>query len=187
MIALVDNYDSFTYNLAHAFHKLSLPIQIFRNDELSFEELFDLKPSYLVIGPGPGNPEKAGYSKKFIEQGQGLLPILGICLGHQAIGEVYGAKIERAAKPMHGKTSEILHTQTGLFQGLPQRFFATRYHSLLINPYSLPACLEATAWTQEGEIMGVRHKDYPIAGVQFHPESIATEEGLQILKNFLKM
>lgn len=185
MLALVDNYDSFTYNLVHAFYPLTSSVRVFRNDELSCEALFALKPDYLVIGPGPGSPSRAGFSKEYIKRGS--LPTLGICLGHQAIGEVFGARVERAARPMHGKTSRVFHTQTGIFKNVPQGFYAARYHSLLINPHSLPACLEAIAWSQEGEIMAIRHKTDPIVGVQFHPESIATPEGIAILKNFFKL
>lgn len=186
LLALIDNYDSFTYNLAHAFSSLTSCVKVFRNDELSSEALFALKPDYLVIGPGPGIPATAGYSKAYIK-GTGKCPILGICLGHQAIGEVFGATIEKAARPTHGKTSQIFHTQTGLFDGISQGFTAARYHSLLINPRSLPPCLEAIAWTEEGEIMAIRHKEDPIVGLQFHPESIATPEGGKILKNFIDL
>ena len=185
MLLMIDNYDSFTYNLVQYFGELGQAVQVFRNDEISLTQITTLKPDHLVISPGPCTPNEAGISVSAIKQFAGQIPILGVCLGHQSIGQAFGGKIVRAQQLMHGKTSEIHHTQVGVFAGLPDPFTATRYHSLVIERASLPACLEITAWTDDGEIMGVRHKTLAVEGVQFHPESILTEHGHAMLKNFL--
>ena len=185
MFVLIDNYDSFTYNLVQYFGELGAVPTVYRNDKISLAEIEALQPERLVISPGPCTPAEAGISCALIEAFAGRIPILGVCLGHQCIGHVFGGNIVRAERLMHGKTSPIVHDQHGLFAGLPCPFAATRYHSLLIEPASLPACLERSAWTEEGEIMGVRHRDYTVDGVQFHPESILTESGKSLLQNFL--
>lgn len=187
MLLLIDNYDSFTYNIVHAFEHLREKVRVMRNDALSPEECFALSPDYLVIGPGPGNGTNAGISKECVRKGRGRLPILGICLGHQLIGELFGGKIVRASRVMHGKTSAILHRGEGLFQGMPQGFLATRYHSLILDKDSFPKDLQITAQTDSGEIMGICHKKEPIFGLQFHPESIASWGGEILFRNFLKM
>ncbi len=188
MILMIDNYDSFTYNLVQYFGELNADMKVIRNDALSLAEVIKLKPNKIVISPGPGRPEDAGISVDIIKQLSGKIPILGVCLGHQAIGYAFGGKIINAKKLMHGKTSAIEHDGKGLFKGLSHPFEATRYHSLVIDPKKLPACLEVTAWTTDDrEIMGVRHKTLPLWGVQFHPESILTTQGKSILKNFLTM
>jgi len=186
MLLLIDNYDSFTYNLAHAFEMLGQSVHVVRNDVISAEECLFLNPSFIVIGPGPGNPQGAGISKQCIELYAGRIPLLGVCLGHQAIAEVFGGKVMRAETVMHGKQSKIHHLGEGLFKEVPQGFFATRYHSLIVEKKSLPLTLEMTAWTESGEIMAIRHRDFPLHGVQFHPESIATTEGMLLLENFLR-
>lgn len=191
MLLMIDNYDSFTYNLVQYFGELSVDVKVVRNDQISIEEIEALKPDHLVISPGPCTPNEAGISLAVIEHFAGKLPLLGICLGHQSIGQAFGGKIVRARQVMHGKTSPVHHNDTGVFSGLPNGFEATRYHSLVIDQASLPDCLEVTAWTQDDDgsreaIMGVRHKTLPIEGVQFHPESILTEHGHQLLDNFLK-
>lgn len=183
---MIDNYDSFTYNLVQYFGALGENIQVFRNDLITLSKIRKLHPERIVISPGPGRPEDAGISGEVIKEFAGKVPILGVCLGHQAIGYVYGAKIVIAKKLMHGKTSLIYHNQKNIFKGIPNPFAATRYHSLLIEKKSLPKCLEITARTETGEIMGLKHKDYPLWGVQFHPESILTIAGKDILSNFLK-
>jgi anthranilate synthase/aminodeoxychorismate synthase-like glutamine amidotransferase len=186
MIVMIDNYDSFTYNLVQYLGELGAKIEIFRNDKISLNKIRALNPKKIVISPGPGRPEDAGISCSLIKEFSGKIPILGVCLGHQAIGYVYGGKIINAKKLMHGKTSMIYHNKQTIFKGLPNPFEATRYHSLIVERKSLPSCLEITAWTKEKEIMGLRHKVYPLWGVQFHPESILTTYGKEILANFLK-
>ena len=184
---MIDNYDSFTYNLVQYFGELGEEIEVFRNDKISTPEIEKLNPEMLVISPGPGTPKDAGVSLDMINHFKGKIPILGVCLGHQCIGEVFGGKIISAPRLMHGKTSFIHHDGKDIFQGLSNPFEATRYHSLIIEKKSIPDCLEITAWTDENEIMGVKHKSYFVIGVQFHPESILTKEGKQLLKNFLNL
>ena len=185
MQLVIDNFDSFTYNLVHYFGQLGVEQRIFRNDAITPEEALALNPDRVMISPGPCSPSEAGVSMAIIKAFAGKVPILGVCLGHQSIGQFYGGKIVRAGRLMHGKTSPILHKGDGLFKGLPQNFLATRYHSLLVDRDTFPATLEITAETKEGEIMGLQHKEFPIFGVQFHPESSASEHGLQLLRNFL--
>ncbi|WP_019419060.1 aminodeoxychorismate/anthranilate synthase component II [Paenibacillus sp. OSY-SE] len=187
MILVVDNYDSFTYNLVQYLGELGEEVQVFRNDEIDIEGIEQLKPDHLLLSPGPCTPNEAGITLDVIEHFKGRLPILGVCLGHQAIGQAFGGKVIRAERLMHGKTSPIQHEGQSLFAGLPNPFTATRYHSLIVERESLPDCLEITAETAEGEIMGLRHKAYPIEGVQFHPESIITDHGHQMLRNFLNV
>lgn len=187
MILMIDNYDSFTYNLVQYLGELGQRVKVYRNDALSIGEIKKLDPAKIVISPGPGRPEDAGISCEVIRQFSGKIPILGVCLGHQAIGYVFGAKIVGAKKLMHGKTSRIYHNKKDIFKGIANPFLATRYHSLLVDKKSLPDCLEITAFTAEDEIMGLRHKVYPVWGVQFHPESILTKSGKQILDNFIKL
>ena len=186
MILMIDNYDSFTYNLVQYFGELGQEVQVHRNDEITLEEIERLAPQYLVVSPGPCTPNEAGVSVPAILRFAGKLPILGVCLGHQSIGQAFGGKIIHAQEMMHGKTSPIHHKNAGVFRGLPNPVTATRYHSLVIERASCPECLEITAWTEDGEIMGVRHKTLPIEGVQFHPESILTEHGHDMLRNFLE-
>ena len=185
-LLMVDNYDSFTYNIVQYFGELGADIEVFRNDEIDLEGIAQRKPDRLVISPGPCSPAEAGISVAAIQHFAGKLPILGVCLGHQSIGAALGGKIVRAQELMHGKTSVIQTTQQGVFRNLPEKFTVNRYHSLAIERASCPADLEITAWTDDGEIMGVRHKSLAIEGVQFHPESILTEHGHAMLKNFLK-
>jgi len=185
-LLMVDNYDSFTYNIVQYFGELGADIEVFRNDEISLEGIAQRKPDRLVISPGPCSPAEAGISVAAIQHFAGKLPILGVCLGHQSIGAALGGKIVRAQELMHGKTSVIQTTQQGVFRNLPEKFTVNRYHSLAIERASCPADLEITAWTDDGEIMGVRHKSLAIEGVQFHPESILTEHGHAMLKNFLE-
>lgn len=185
MLVLIDNYDSFTYNLVQYFQVLKVEVKVFRNDEVTLDELEAMRPDYLVISPGPCTPKEAGISVTAIKHFAGKIPILGVCLGHQAIAAAFGGKIVRAKQIMHGKTSAIYHDGQTIFKHLPNPFNATRYHSLAVERESLPACLAVSAWTKDGEIMGIRHKKYFIEGVQFHPESILTENGLNLLKNFL--
>jgi anthranilate synthase component 2 len=185
-LLMVDNYDSFTYNIVQYFGELGADIEVFRNDEISLEGIAQIKPDRLVISPGPCSPAEAGISVAAIQHFAGKLPILGVCLGHQSIGAAFGGKIVRAQELMHGKTSVIHTTQQGVFRNLPEKFTVNRYHSLAIERASCPAELEVTAWTDDGEIMGVRHKSLAIEGVQFHPESILTEHGHAMLKNFLE-
>lgn len=187
MLVMIDNYDSFTYNLVQYLSELGVEVRVYRNDQVGLAEIAEMKPKHIVISPGPCTPNEAGISLELIREFAGKFPILGVCLGHQSIGQAFGGKVVRAPRIMHGKTSPIYHNGKTLFKGLSDPFEATRYHSLVIEPASLPDCLEKTAWTSEGEIMGVRHKEYPIEGVQFHPESILTSEGKQLLKNFLEM
>ena len=184
-ILLIDNYDSFTYNLVQAFLVLGALVDVYRNDAITIEEAFALNPSHLVISPGPGTPQDAGVSMRMIQAFAGRTPIFGVCLGHQALVEVFGGKVVRAARLMHGKTSPILHDGRTIFAGLTNPFEAMRYHSLLVEPDSIPPCMEVSARTAEGEIMGLRHREHRIEGVQFHPESIGTREGKDLLRNFL--
>jgi len=187
MIVLIDNYDSFTYNLVQRLGEIDAGIELFvaRNDQIKPEEIEAKQPTHIIISPGPCTPREAGVSNAVIEKFAGKVPLLGVCLGHQCIGHVFGAKIVRADRIMHGKISEILHDGQGVYRNLPNPFPATRYHSLVIQPGTLPSEFEITAWTQEGEIMGVRHKTYPLEGVQYHPESFLTHDGTQLLRNFI--
>jgi anthranilate synthase/aminodeoxychorismate synthase-like glutamine amidotransferase len=185
MLLIIDNYDSFTYNLVQYFGELGAELLVKRNDEIGLNEIEAMKPQAIVISPGPCTPKEAGISNEVIANIGPRLPVLGVCLGHQCIGHVYGGNVVRAGRLMHGKTSPILHDSTGVFAGLPSPFEATRYHSLIIDPPTVPQSLIVNARTAEGEIMGVRHRDYPIHGVQFHPESILTRHGKELLKNFL--
>ena len=187
MLLVIDNYDSFTFNLVQYFGQLGVEQRVFRNDEITPAEALALNPERVLISPGPCSPAEAGVSLDMIGAFAGKKPIFGVCLGHQSIGHYFGGRVVRADRLMHGKTSPILHKNTDVFHGLPQGFAATRYHSLLVERASLPPCLDVTAETAEGEIMGLRHKELPIWGVQFHPESIATDGGMQILENFLKL
>jgi anthranilate synthase component 2 len=186
MLLMIDNYDSFTYNLVQYLGELGEEVSVFRNDEITLEQIEALHPSRVVISPGPCTPNEAGISVPLIQRFAGKLPILGVCLGHQSIGQAFGGKIVHAGQLMHGKTSGIRHKDAGVFHGLPNPLTATRYHSLVIEKTSLPACLEVTAWADDGEIMGVRHRELPVEGVQFHPESILTDKGHQLLANFLR-
>jgi len=186
MILMIDNYDSFTYNLVQYLGALGQNIKVFRNDKLTVDKIKKLKPKRIIISPGPGRPENAGISCAVIEEFSGEVPILGVCLGHQAIGYVYGGRIIGAKKLMHGKTSLIYHNKQTIFKGIPNPFIGTRYHSLIVETKSLPDVLEIIAWTKEKEIMGLKHKEFPLWGVQFHPESILTHVGKDILANFLK-
>ena len=187
MLAVIDNYDSFTYNLVQYLGELGQEIRVFRNDEIGVEELAGLRPDRIVISPGPCTPNEAGISLKVVEQMAGKIPILGVCLGHQSIGQAFGGKVVRAREVVHGKTSRIFHDEKGLFAGLPNPFEATRYHSLVVARDSLPDCLEVTAKTWDEEIMGLRHKSLPVEGVQFHPESFLTTVGKDLLRNYLKI
>ena len=187
MLLVIDNYDSFTFNLVQYFGQLGVPMRIFRNDELSVADAVKLNPGRILISPGPCTPTEAGVSLDLIKAFAGKKPILGVCLGHQSIGQQFGGKVIRADRQMHGKLSPITHRGTDIFKGLPSPFTATRYHSLVVERASVPDCLTITAETAEGEIMGLRHKHFPIYGVQFHPESIATEGGMRILQNFLAL
>ncbi len=187
MILMIDNYDSFTYNLVQYLGELGQHLRVVRNDKITLEGIKRLAPEKIVISPGPGRPEDAGISCSVIREFAAKIPILGVCLGHQCIGYVYGGKIVAARKLMHGKTSAIFHNNKGIFKGLPDPFVATRYHSLVVQRNNLPKCLEITALTKEKEIMGLKHKDYPLWGVQFHPESILTKVGKNLLTNFLNI
>jgi anthranilate synthase/aminodeoxychorismate synthase-like glutamine amidotransferase len=184
MIVVIDNYDSFTYNLVQYLGELGAELKVFRNDEITVEEIRKLAPEKIVISPGPGDPGDGGISNDVIRELGPTTPVLGVCLGHQCIGEVYGGKVSRAPRLMHGKTSAVYHKGKGLFNGVPSPFNATRYHSLIVEE-PLPDTLKVTAFTSEGEVMGLRHIEHPVVGVQFHPESILTEHGKRILKNFL--
>jgi anthranilate synthase component 2 len=186
MLLMIDNYDSFTYNLVQYLGELGEDVRVFRNDEITLDEVALLAPRAIVISPGPCTPKEAGISVALIERFAGDIPILGVCLGHQAIGQAFGGRIVHAQRVMHGKTSPIRHEGKGVFAGLPNPLTATRYHSLVIERESLPECLEITAWTDDGEIMGVRHREKAVEGVQFHPESILTEAGHDLLRNFLR-
>ena len=187
MLLMIDNYDSFTYNLVQYFGELGEDVRVARNDEVTLDEIEQLAPARICISPGPCSPNEAGISLPLLKRFAGCMPILGVCLGHQAIGQAFGGRVVRAKTLMHGKVSPIEHLSRGVFADLPDRFKAARYHSLALERASLPACLEVTAWTADGEIMGLRHRTLSIEGVQFHPESIATEHGHAILKNFLRM
>ncbi|MEN6347385.1 MAG: aminodeoxychorismate/anthranilate synthase component II [Armatimonadia bacterium] len=187
MLLLIDNYDSFTYNLVQYFAQLGEEVRVYRNDKITVEQVEDAKPDLLVISPGPCTPAEAGISMPLIQHMAGKVPILGVCLGHQSIGQVFGGEVKRADRLMHGKSSPIHHDGKGVFAGLPNPFDAIRYHSLLVMRDSLPACLEISAETDQGEIMGLRHREYPIEGVQFHPESIMTGPGMDLLRNFVQM
>ncbi len=187
MILMIDNYDSFTYNLVEYLKMLKRDVKVVRNDQITIEEIKEMKPSIIVISPGPCTPKEAGVSESIIKELKGEFPILGICLGHQAIAEVFGAKIIKANEPVHGKVSEIVHNGIGVFKGLNNPLKVTRYHSLIVERDTLPDELEITAETDIGEIMGIKHKLYPIEGVQFHPEALLTEQGLELLNNFLKV
>lgn len=187
MLLVIDNYDSFTYNLVQYFGELGAEPVVKRNDTISPEEIVTLKPARIVISPGPGKPADAGISMEVIRRMGQSTPILGVCLGHQCMAEVYGGKVVRADRLMHGKTSPIQHQGGGVFAGLPNPFEATRYHSLIVEKSSVPACLQVTAETAEGEIMGLQHREFPVHGVQFHPESILSREGKDLLRNFLRL
>ena len=192
MLVMIDNYDSFTYNLVQYLGELNCEVQVYRNDHITPEQVTTLKPDHLMISPGPGTPDDAGISLQMIEDFAGKIPLMGVCLGHQSIGQAFGGKIVSANDIMHGKLSLVHHSDSGIFAGLPSPFKVTRYHSLVIDKTAVPDCLEVTAWTEKDdgsidEIMGVRHKTLPIEGVQFHPESIMSEHGHTLLENFLKM
>ena len=186
MLLMIDNYDSFTYNLVQYFGELGQEVQVYRNDEITLDEIYTLKPAKIVISPGPCTPNEAGISLALINEFAGKIPLLGVCLGHQSIGQAFGGNIIRAKQLMHGKTSQIHHKNSGVFKDIPNPFTATRYHSLVIERETIPDCLEITAWTDDGEIMGVKHKTLAVEGVQFHPESILTDFGHELLNNFLK-
>ena len=185
MLLMIDNYDSFTYNLVQYLAEIGQEVEVVRNDKISIEEINKLNPQYIVISPGPCTPNEAGISLSLIEAFKGEIPILGVCLGHQSIGQAFGGKIIHAQTIMHGKTSKISHNNKGVFRGIKDPFIATRYHSLVIEKQTLPNCFEITAWTDDNEIMGIKHKELAIEGVQFHPESILSEHGHDLLKNFL--
>jgi len=187
MFLLIDNYDSFTYNLLHFMGELDAEVLVKRNDSLSVKDALNLEPEGIVISPGPCGPESAGISVELIRKAAGYIPVLGVCLGHQSLGQAFGAKIIRAPAPMHGKVSDVNHSGLGVFAGIPSPFKSTRYHSLLIERNTLPDCLKVTAEADNGLIMGIEHKEHPLIGVQFHPESIATEYGHKLLKNFIDM
>jgi para-aminobenzoate synthetase component II len=187
MILLLDNYDSFTYNLAQYLGQMGQELEVRRNDQITLGEIERLAPERIVISPGPCTPKEAGISVPLVERFAGKIPILGVCLGHQAIGAAFGGRVVRAQKIMHGKTSEIRHDGKTIFRGLPQEFTATRYHSLIVERKSLPRCLEISAETKDGTIMGLRHRDLPVEGVQFHPESVLTGSGFKLLENFLSV
>ncbi len=187
MILMIDNYDSFTYNLVQYLGELGQEIHVVRNNQITTDEIRKLNPTHIVISPGPGSPKDAGVSSEIIREFSGKVPILGVCLGHQCIGEVFGGRVVRAGRLMHGKTSQIHHDGKGVFQGLPNPFEATRYHSLIVERETFPDCLTITAETDQKEIMGLAHKQHPTVGVQFHPESILTQAGKDLLRNFLKL
>src|SRR4051794_1459275 len=186
MLLMIDNYDSFTYNLVQYFGELKQEVVVFRNDQVSLEEVDALAPAHIVISPGPCTPNEAGISVPLIQRFAGKIPILGVCLGHQAIGQAFGGEIVRAERVMHGKVSPVTHDSHGVFKGLPSPLTATRYHSLAIERKTVPSCLAITATADDGEIMGVRHREWPVEGVQFHPEAILTEHGHALLRNFLQ-
>ncbi|MFT6407341.1 MAG: anthranilate synthase component 2 [Arenicella sp.] len=186
MLVMIDNYDSFTYNLVQYLGELGEEVRTFRNDEISLQDIEAMRPDRIMLSPGPCTPDQAGISLSVIEHFKGQVPLMGVCLGHQSIGQAFGGDIVHAKSIMHGKTSSIRHTNQGVFKDIPNPFTVTRYHSLVIDRKTLPACLEVTAWTDDDEIMGVRHRELAIEGVQFHPESILTEHGHALLKNFLE-
>ena len=186
MLLMIDNYDSFTYNLVQYFGELGEEVRVVRNDEVTLDDIESMRPGRIVVSPGPCTPNEAGVSVPLVNRFAGKVPILGVCLGHQSIGQAFGGRIVHAHRLMHGKTSAIEHEGAGVFRALPRPFQATRYHSLAIDRATLPACLEVTAWAEDGEIMGLRHRSLPVEGVQFHPESILTEHGHALLKNFLE-
>ena len=186
MLLFIDNYDSFTYNIVQYLGQLGEEVRVYRNDDITLDGIAALQPDYLLIGPGPCSPKEAGISVAAMRHFAGKIPILGVCLGHQTIGEAFGGNVVRAKTLMHGKTSPVFHHNTGMFRDLPNPVVCTRYHSLVIERESLPDCLEITAWTEDGEIMGVRHRDYAVEGVQFHPEGLLTEHGHDMLRNFLE-
>ncbi|MDZ7840564.1 MAG: aminodeoxychorismate/anthranilate synthase component II, partial [Gammaproteobacteria bacterium] len=186
MLLMIDNYDSFTYNLVQYLGELGEEVRVHRNDEIGVDDIEALKPAHIVISPGPCTPDKAGISVDVVTRFAGRIPILGVCLGHQSIGQAYGGRVVHAKVLMHGKTSMIHHAGQGVFRGLPDPFEATRYHSLVVERESLPACLEITAWTDDGEIMGMRHRELEVEGVQFHPESILTRHGHDLLRHFIE-
>ena len=187
MFLVIDNYDSFTYNLVQYLGELGGDVRVYRNDRLTLDEIESMHPERIIISPGPCTPKQAGISIPVIRRFAGKLPILGVCLGHQAIGEAFGGEVVRAPRLMHGKTSMIYHDGKTIYKGIPLPFEATRYHSLIVRKETLPSILEISAWTQEGEIMGVRHRNFPVEGVQFHPESILTKVGKDLLRNFLEL
>ena len=187
MLVIIDNYDSFTYNLVHFLGELGAQSHVLRNDQITSDEVLDLKPQAIVLSPGPCDPDRAGICIDLVKKATGKVPVLGVCLGHQTIGQVFGGRVIRAPQPMHGKLSRIHHANKGVFAGLTQDFVATRYHSLIVEKKTLPAELEITAETEDGLIMGLQHKTHAIHGVQFHPESIASQEGHKLLANFLKL
>jgi anthranilate synthase component 2 len=186
MILMIDNYDSFTYNLVQYLGELGAEVAVFRNDEISIEKIEAMQPSHIVLSPGPCTPNEAGITLPVLQRLAGKLPILGVCLGHQAIGQAFGGKVVRAKEVMHGKVSRIQHDRKGVFREIPDAFVATRYHSLVVQRESLPECLEVTAQAEDGEIMGLRHRSLPVEGVQFHPEAMLTEHGHKMLQNFLQ-
>ncbi|MFZ5634916.1 MAG: anthranilate synthase component II [Bacillota bacterium] len=187
MILMIDNYDSFVYNLVQYLREMGREVAVYRNDRIKPDQVERMNPGHIIISPGPCTPDEAGVSLELIRQFAGKIPILGVCLGHQAIGQAFGGAVIRAGRPMHGKTSAVRHDGRGVFAGLPQRLTVGRYHSLVVSPGGLPGCLEVTALTDAGEIMGLRHREYYVEGVQFHPESILTPHGKQMLANFLGM
>lgn len=187
MILMLDNYDSFTYNLVQFLGEMGQELKVYRNDKITLDEIQDLNPDHIVISPGPCSPDEAGISLQVIERFAGKIPILGVCLGHQSIAQAFGGKVIRSERLMHGKTSPVSHDNRTIFSGIPSPFTATRYHSLIVERESLPDCLEISAWTEDGEIMGLRHKSLLVEGVQFHPESIITDYGREILRNFIEL
>jgi para-aminobenzoate synthetase component 2 len=186
MIVMIDNYDSFTYNLVQYLGELGEELRVFRNDKITIQELEELQPEFIMVSPGPCTPDEAGVSLEVIRHFAGKIPLFGVCLGHQALAQVFGGKVIRADRLMHGKTSPVLHDGKTVFEGIPSPYQATRYHSLIVEKESLPDCLEISAWTEEGEIMGLRHKELAVEGVQFHPESIITDYGKKLLQNFIQ-
>ena len=187
MVLMIDNYDSFTYNLVQYLAEIGAEVQVYRNDAITLDEIARLNPSHIVLSPGPCTPNEAGICLDLIARFAGQIPLLGVCLGHQAIAQAFGGRVVRAARLMHGKTSPIYHDGQTIFRGIPSPFTATRYHSLIVAPENLPSALTVSAWTVEGEIMGIRHREWPVEGVQFHPESILTEYGKELLRNFLSL
>ncbi|RXT09027.1 aminodeoxychorismate/anthranilate synthase component II [Ammoniphilus sp. CFH 90114] len=187
MILMIDNYDSFTYNLVQFLGELGEELQVHRNDKITLEQIEALNPDHIVISPGPCSPNEAGISLQVIEKFSGMIPILGVCLGHQSIAQAFGGKVIRSERLMHGKSSPVYHDGKTIFEGIPSPYTATRYHSLIVEKESLPECLEISAWTEEGEIMGLRHKSLLVEGVQFHPESIITDYGKELLRNFIEI